>query len=39
MNFDYMAELHWRWSYPYALGLMTFVAVVMILFFEKKKWL
>lgn len=39
MNFDVMPELHWRFGYVYALVLMIVVAVVIWLFFKKKKWM
>lgn len=45
MNFDRsasglnMPELGWRFGYLYAVGLMLAVAVGMILFFKRKKWL
>ena len=39
MNFSYMPELGWRWSYPAALGVMVMVVIVMIAYFRKKKWL
>lgn len=38
MNFQYMPELHWRYGYPAALGLMLIVSSAMILYFYKKKW-
>lgn len=43
MNFDTklpfnMPELHWRYGYLFALGLMGLVALLMVLFFKKKKW-
>ena len=38
MNFHYMPELAWRWGYPVALSLMLIIAVVMIVYFKKKKW-
>ena len=39
MNFKYMPELEWRWGYP-AIGLvMAAVAVTMLVYFRKKKWL
>jgi magnesium transporter len=39
MNFKYMPELEWRWGYP-AIGLvMAAVAIVMLVYFRKKKWL
>ena len=39
MNFDAMPELHWRWGYPMALGLMALSAFVPWLLFRWKKWL
>ena len=39
MNFAHMPELKWRYGYFIALGLMGVVAVLMIIFFRKKKWL
>jgi magnesium transporter len=45
MNFDTtvskwnMPELHWRYGYPYALGLMLIVAVGMFLSFKRRGWL
>lgn len=38
-NFDYLPELHYRYSYFIMLGVMLLLAVVMLLFFKKKKWL
>lgn len=39
MNFDYMPELHWRYGYAWALGLMVVIAVGLIAFFRRIKWL
>jgi magnesium transporter len=39
MNFQHMPELHWRWGYFAALGIMALVALVMLLFFHRKRWL
>ncbi len=39
MNFSHMPELHWRWAYFGAWGLFVTVAVLMILYFKRKKWL
>jgi magnesium transporter len=39
MNFEHMPELHWLHGYPFALGLMGAVAIVMLLFFWKKGWI
>ena len=34
-----MPELNWYWGYPFALGLMVVVAVVMLFYFKRKNWL
>jgi magnesium transporter len=44
MNFDTkspfnMPELSWPFGYLYCLGLMGAVAMGMVLFFKRKKWL
>lgn len=39
MNFQFMPELDARWGYPFALGLMFLVGLVMVAYFKKKKWL
>ena len=39
MNFDYMPELHLRWAYPVFLVLLFSVAVGMIVYFKRRKWL
>lgn len=39
MNFDWMPELHLRWGYPVALGLMAVVALAMVLYFRRVRWL
>jgi magnesium transporter len=39
MNFDDMPELHWRWGYAWALGLMVLSAWVPWLVFKLKRWL
>lgn len=39
MNFDNMPELHTKWGYFIALGIMAVVGVVMLLYFKKKNWL
>lgn len=38
MNFQYMPELHYRWSYPLALAVMVLIAVGMYLFMKSRKW-
>lgn len=39
MNFDHIPELHLKYGYAMAWGLMILVSVFMLLFFKKKKWL
>lgn len=39
MNFVYMPELSWRWSYPAAWLLMLAVALSLIVYFRRKRWL
>jgi magnesium transporter len=39
MNFEHIPELHWRYGYPYALGLMLALAVGLWRFFKRKGWL
>ena len=34
-----MPELNWKWGYIFSLGSMATVAVAMILYFKRKKWL
>jgi magnesium transporter len=39
MNFHFMPELSQVWGYPGALALMAVVAVIMLLYFRRKRWL
>ena len=39
MNFDNMPELHWRFGYLWALGLMVFNTVMGYRYFKRKGWL
>ncbi len=39
MNFQHMPELEWEWAYYGVWAIMIAVAVVMLLFFRRKKWL
>jgi magnesium transporter len=39
MNFDYMPELHYRYSYPTLIAFMVLIILVQLYFFRKKKWL
>lgn len=39
MNFEYMPELQWKYSYFVLWGLMILVFLGMIIYFKRKKWL
>ena len=39
MNFKVMPELEWRYGYFVILGLMVAVAIVMVFFFKRRRWL
>jgi len=39
MNFDFMPELRSPWGYPAVLLIMASVAIGMLFYFKKKKWL
>ncbi|MBN1636213.1 MAG: magnesium/cobalt transporter CorA [Deltaproteobacteria bacterium] len=39
MNFEFMPELHWRWSYPILWIAMLSVGISLLVFFKRKKWL
>ncbi len=39
MNFELMPELAWPWAYFAVLGIMLVIALAMLLFFRRKKWL
>lgn len=39
MNFDFMPGLHWRWGYHVLLAFMLIIAVGMVFFFKKRRWL
>ncbi|MBC7804737.1 MAG: magnesium/cobalt transporter CorA [Akkermansiaceae bacterium] len=38
MNFDFMPELHWKYGYAWALGLMATVATGLALYFKRIRW-
>ncbi|BGE81704.1 Magnesium and cobalt transport protein corA [Staphylococcus petrasii] len=38
MNFEYMPELKWHYSYPICMLVMLIIAVALIIFFKRKKW-
>jgi magnesium transporter len=39
MNFDYIPELHWKWGYPFVVGLMVAVFIAMLYYFRRKRWI
>jgi magnesium transporter len=39
MNFEHMPELHWRYGYPFALGLMVSVSAGLLWWFRRKQWI
>ncbi|MEP7335460.1 MAG: magnesium/cobalt transporter CorA [Actinomycetota bacterium] len=39
MNFDHMPELHWRFGYAMALGMMFTVSVGLYLLFKRRGWI
>jgi len=39
MNFQFMPELHWKYGYAYALGLMIVLSIVEWVYFRRRKWL
>ena len=38
MNFQFMPELHWRYGYLWALGLMVATAAGLVMFFKRRGW-
>jgi magnesium transporter len=39
MNFKYMPELEWNWSYPVFWVFTFLIVVIMLFYFRRKKWL
>ncbi len=39
MNFQHMPELAWRWGYPIVWCVMVAVAVVMLVYFRRRRWI
>jgi magnesium transporter len=39
MNFEYMPELHWRYSYPAVISGIFILCGVLYIYFKKSKWL
>jgi magnesium transporter len=39
MNFKYMPELEWHWGYFMVLGVMVVIAISLLGYFKRKRWL
>ena len=39
MNFRYMPELEWKWSYPAVIVISIAIVAVCLVWFKKKKWM
>lgn len=39
MNFDHIPELHYKNAYFYCMGVMVILAIAMMIYFKRKKWL
>jgi magnesium transporter len=39
MNFKHMPELEWHWGYHIVLSIMAILAIFMLFYFRKKRWL
>lgn len=39
MNFEFMPELKWKMGYFFICGVMAVIAVFMVIYFKRKKWL
>jgi magnesium transporter len=39
MNFEFMPELKWHYGYHLVWGIIIAIAVIMLFYFRRKKWL
>lgn len=39
MNFEYMPELKWKWSYPVLWLFFVLIPILLLIYFRRKKWL
>ena len=39
MNFRYMPELEWRFSYPAVIAVSILIVILCLFWFKKKKWM
>ncbi len=38
MNFQFMPELNWKWSYPVLIAVMILLGTAMYIYMKKRKW-
>ncbi|MBL4633711.1 MAG: magnesium and cobalt transport protein CorA, partial [Kofleriaceae bacterium] len=38
MNFVWMPERDWKWSYPILLGVMAMITISLLLYFKRRGW-
>lgn len=39
MNFEYMPELKWKWSYPYGFyGIILAILIAMVVYMKRRRW-
>jgi magnesium transporter len=39
MNFKFMPELEWKWSYPVLWGVLVAIFILLLFWFKRKRWL
>jgi magnesium transporter len=39
MNFEFMPELKWHWGYPLVWSVIAGIAICMLFYFRRKKWI
>ena len=39
MNFKFMPELEWKWSYPVLWAVLLAILGSMLIYFKRRKWL
>jgi magnesium transporter len=39
MNFEYMPELRWHWSYPLLWVAFMLISVILLVYFKRRRWL
>jgi magnesium transporter len=38
MNFAWMPERDWKWSYPILIGVMLLISLTLLAFFKRRGW-